>query len=296
MLSPDFFLFIGIAVLSYGMQAPLLAYFTRKYSSLIVIVYRNLMLAFLMLPVFFFVSHEEMMLITQHIPLLLTAAFFGVVALSLNLSAFQYLPVAISNILRQVSDVVLAIIIGSIFLQEYLNGMQLTLLGTIIFCGVILAITRSPQVNVLLPRKGRGLTLAMLAGFAHALSFFFFSKLVRVTDPLVAAYFWEAFIGIFAALYLIILLKRHQFLSPVKLPLQSVWPISIASLVTISGTLSYGYAVEHGPYALASGLITSSIVVVLFMSRVFLKEKIAFRQIALMATIVLCMIILRVTS
>ena len=296
MLSPDFFLFIGIAILSSGIQAPLLAYFTRKYSSLIVIVYRNLMLAFLMLPVFFFVTREDIMSMTEHISLLLIAAFCGVVALSLNLTAFQYLPVAISNILRQVSDVVLAVTIGSIFLQEYLSGTQLTLLGTIIFCGVILAITRSPQVNVLLPRKGVGLALAMCAGFAHALSFFFFSKLVRVTDPLVAAYFWEVFIGIFAALYLIILLKRHAFLSPVKLPLKSVWPISFASLVTISGTLAYGYAVEHGPYALASGLITSSIIVVLFASRIFLKERIAFRQVALMATIVLCMIILRVTS
>lgn len=296
MLNSEFFLFVGVAIFSYGIQAPLLAYFTRKYSSVMVVVYRNLFLAFLMLPIFFFVTREDVTLMTEHIGLLLLASFSGVVALIFNLNAFRYLPVAMSNILRQVSDVVLAIVIGAVFLGEYLAGSQLLLLGAIICCGVILALTRLPQMSVLVPSKKKGVLLAVLAGFSHALSFFFFTKLVRVTDPLVAAYFWEVFIGIFAAAYMLILMKRKEFLSPVNIPLRTALPIAFASLVTISGTLAYGYAVEHGPYALASGLITSSIVVVLLTSRFFLKEKLAIRQIALMLTIVVFMIILRMTS
>lgn len=296
MLEPDFFLFVGVAIFSYGIQAPLLAYFTRKYSSVMVVVYRNLFLAFLMSPVLFLATKEEMLLVTEHVGLLLLASFSGVVALIFNLNAFRYLPVAMSNILRQVSDVVLAIVIGALFLGEYLGGSQLLLLGAIICCGVILALTRLPQTSVLVPSKKRGVLLAMLAGFSHALSFFFFTKLVRVTHPLVAAYFWEVFIGIFAAVYMLILMKRKEFLSPINIPFRTALPIAFASLVTISGTLAYGYAVEHGPYALASGLITSSIVVVLLTSRFFLKEKLALRQVALMLTIVGFMIILRMTS
>lgn len=296
MLSPNFFLFVGIAIVSYGFQAPILAYFTRKHSSLIVIVYRNLFLVVLMFPVLFFATRQDLVLITEHSGLLLLASFCGVVALSLNLSAFRYLPVAIANILRQVSDVILAIVVGSFFLQEYLTAPQLLLLGAIVCCGITLALIRSPQVKVLAPHKNKGVLLAVLAGFAHALSFFFFSKLVRITSPIVAAYFWEAFIGVFAFLYLLFLLKRKQFSAPVKLPFRTVLPMGLASLVTISGTLAYGYAVTVGPYALATGLITSSIVVVLFASSVFLKEKLAFKQVFLMLAIVMCMIVLRITS
>lgn len=296
MLSSNFFLFVGIAILSYGLQAPLLAYFTRKHGSLVVIVYRNIFLAFIMLPALFLLQKEEVMLIGNHLDLLLPASAFGVVALTLNLNAFKYLPVAMANILRQVSDVVLAIIIGAIFLHEYLVPSQLFLIGLIISCGCILAITRSPRIEVLMPRTGIGLLFATLAGFSHAFSFFFFSKLVRATNPIAAGYFWEVFIGIFAASYLIFLYKRKKFLLPIKLPLQTIVPIGLASVVTISGTLAYGYAVTVGPYALATGLITSSVVVVLLASSVFLKEKLALKQVALMLTIVAFMIILRINS
>jgi drug/metabolite transporter (DMT)-like permease len=294
MLSPNFFLFVGIAILSYGLQAPLLAYFTRQYDSLIVVVYRNIFLAIIMLPVFFFVTREDIVAVALHLPLLITAAFFGTVALVSNLTAFRYMPVALANILRQVSDVTLAITIGTIFLHEYLTATQLFLLGVIVACGALLALTRALQTDVDLRCKKRGLLLAVFAGFMHALSFFFFTNLVRESEPLVAAYFWEAGIGIFAALYLLgSLLYKPE---PVKLTLRKALPIGFASVVTISGTLAYGYAVEYGPYALATGLITSSVVVVLLTSRLFLKEKLAFKQIALMLTIVAFMIMLRISS
>jgi drug/metabolite transporter (DMT)-like permease len=249
-----------------------------------------------MLPVLFFVPLTQVLEIREHLVLLTAGSFFGALGFILNLNSFQYLFVGIANTVRQAVYISLAVLIGALILQEYLSWPQALLLILVVLGASLLTMTRVQRQGLKEENKGKGILLALLSGIGYSLSFFFFTQLSRETHPLVAAYFWEGLIGIFALLYLLILKSFGKYRTSIVLPRKTAIQISTLSLTTITGTTCYAYAVLYGPYALTAGLVTASVIVVALVSRFLLKENLTRVQLSLIAVIVLCMFLLRVVS
>lgn len=296
MVEPLFFILIAIAIVSYGIQIPLLVFFSRKMDGLIVTVYRNLSLAVTMFPVLFFVSIEEITQIVSHLPLLSAASVFGVIGFVFNLYASDYLPVGVTNSIRQAVYVIAAVLLGVLFLEEFLTPVQLFLLSGILCGGIALTLSRSNHLHLDGQYKWKGVSLACVGGAGYALAFLFFTQLSRQVSPLVAGYFWEVSIGILAALFLCFKVRNGSYTDQVVLPIKDILTITFVASTTISGTLAYGYAVLYGPYALASGLVTTTVLISVIAGWIMFKEKLSFVQISLILGILVLIFALRLVS
>ncbi|MFT5036601.1 MAG: drug/metabolite transporter (DMT)-like permease [Candidatus Azotimanducaceae bacterium] len=296
MIYPQFFVLVGIAVLSWGIQIPLLVKYSRKYDGLIVTVYRNLSLGITMLPVLFFATGQEILSITSVLPTLLLASGFGALAFISNLNMSNYLPVGTGSAIRQSVNVIVAVILGALFLNEFLTSLQLILLAGILAGAITLTFLRSQHEHLDESTVWKGIMLACVAGVGYALSFLFFSILSREISPLVAGYFWELSVGVFALAYLLYKKATHTYSGQTRLPMKDLVPIVLISTTTIAGTLAYGYAVHFGPYALASGLITTTVLIATIAGWILFKEKLSFKQLLAIAFVIALIFILRLTS
>ncbi|MEK9160683.1 MAG: DMT family transporter [Patescibacteria group bacterium] len=296
MIDPIFYIFVAVSILSYGIQSPLNVLFSRRLGALRFTVYRNLSLAITMLPVLFFASWEEVYAITGMLPVLLIASLTGAFGFLCLQTAARYLPVGITQAIRQAVYVSAAVVLGAIFFGEYLSAMQLLALGGILIASAFIMASRSNHAHLDNAQHGRGVTLSVVAGISVAFSFYFFSQLSRELNPLVAGYFWEATIGVLTFGYLLFEKYRGVYTDRITLPWKEIGMISLISLTTISGTLGYAFAVNHGPFALASGLVTSTVLISAIAGWILFKERLTLWQIFLILTVTALMIFLRIIS
>ena len=188
---PDgaFFVFMIVAVLSFGIQGSLQTYFARKYDALVVTLYRNLSLVVTMLPILFFTTLPEILAIREHFMTLVLASGTGAFALMCSLSSARYLPIGISSAIRQMVQVSIAILLGMLLFHEYLTTAQIFVLVCIVISAVSLALLRSDHPHLDSRMIGRGIFLTVTAGVSAAFTFYFFSVLSRELNPFVSTYF-----------------------------------------------------------------------------------------------------------
>lgn len=296
MLSGAFFFFIALAVISYGIQGSLQTTFARKYDAFVVTIYRNLSLIITMSPVLLLATPAEVKEITEHIPLLLAASGMGAISLLLALTSSKYLPLGVGTAIRQIVQVSIAICIGIVLLNEWLTFAQFVILIAIVFIGIALALLRSDHPHLDPANVWKGVAFAIAAGTVVAQSFYFFSLLSREVNPFVAGYFWEVGVGIFALAYAVILFASGKYKVSVRIPRRDAIKIIGISLLTISATSSYAFALSSGPYALAAGLLTSTTLVASVMGWVIYKERLTKFQIGLIVIAVGLMFLLKVLS
>ncbi|TSC85962.1 MAG: Uncharacterized protein G01um10148_870 [Parcubacteria group bacterium Gr01-1014_8] len=296
MLSGAFFFFIVIAVLSYGIQGSLQTTFARKYDAFVVTLYRNLSLIITMAPVLLLVPPSQIIAIREHLGTLMLASGLGAISLLLALSSSKYLPIGVSTALRQVIQVSVSLMLGIVLLNEWLTFHQFLLLLGIVFSAIALALSRAdfPHLDPRMVWKGLGLTI--VAGLIVAHSFYFFSVLSRAVNPLVAGYFWEVGVGVFALAYFLILSASGTYKAPAKIPFSDAAKILGIALLTILGTSCSALAFNLGPYALASGLTTMTTFVAVIMGWIIYKEHLTKFQIGLIVVAVGLMFLLKVLS
>ncbi len=296
MLDTTFFFFIAVAILSYGIQGSLQVFFARKYDALVVALYRNLSLTVTMLPVFLFVSFAEIVQIKEHLFVLALGSMAGTFSLICSLSSSRYLPIGISSAIRQMVHVFVAILLGIFFLQEYLTFFQLLVLTGLVFSAISLALLKSEQPHLEARTVSKGVLLTTLSGVGAALTFYFFTILSREINPLVAAYFWEVGVGVFALVYLGCLLAAQRYDTNVILPGADALKVILVSLLTIPATASYAFAVNHGPYALASGMLTMTTLVATVVGWLLYKEVMSKAQVVFIIAAVALMFLLKVLT
>jgi drug/metabolite transporter (DMT)-like permease len=290
-----FFLFTAISVLSYGIQLPLLSKYARDIDSLSTTIYRNVSLIFTMAPVLFFVPKEEFSKLPDYFLFLLLTSGSGALAFVLNMAASTYLPISISSSLRRVSQIITAVVLGMIFFNEYLQINQLILI-TLMTIGAILLTYSKPNTSHLEKQNVfLGVLLGVISGAIFSISFLSFAHLSRNLNPLLASYALEAGVGIFAVFFGII--RFIKFKKPVPiLSKNELLKITLISATTISGTIFYGLALNHGPCALIASLMTLTGVIALIMGYFLFKEKLTKKQIYITLLIPLCAAALKFLS
>ena len=189
-----------------------------------------------------------------------------------------------------------AIILGSLLFHEYLSFLQIILLGGVVLGSIVLTYVRSDQPHLDSTMAWRGIILTALAGAAASLAFYFFSKLSREIDPFVATYFWETTIGLFSLTYLCGLIALKRYHASTRIPFRAALQIVCISLLTISGTLGYAFAVHHGPYALASGLMAASVLIATLAGRFLFDERPTRAQLGLIVSTVVLIFLLKIVS
>lgn len=296
MADSQFFFFLAIAVVSFGLHGALIVSFVRRYDALVVALYRGLSLIVTMLPFLFFVSFEDIVAIREHIPLLLISSIVGALAFTLSLTGSRYLPVGIATSIRQTTIVPVAICIGWLFLGEHLTSIQTILLIGVGICAVALSFLRSNHAHLHKGMVRRGVFLCICAGVLAALFWFFFSIMARNVNPLVAAYFSEAGVGIVVLVYLLFLRGIGKHSSNIWLPSGEVFKIGAVALLTIFATGSYAIAVNHGPYPLASGVMVGTILVSTLAGWFVFKEHLTKMQVAVIFVGVILMFLIRIVS
>ena len=296
MVDSSFFFFIAIAILTFSTQGSLQTFFARKYDALVVTLYRNLSLAVTMLPVFLFVSAAEILEIREHAGTLVLACATGAFALLCSLSSSRYMPIGISSAIRQMVHVTVAVFLGMLFLNEYLTIVQLVIITGIVLSAISLSLLRSEYAHLNPNTVGKGILLTIAAGAGAALTFYFFSILSREMNPLVASYFWEVGVGIFALVYLGFLVAIQRYDSRVILPGKDALIVVSLALLTIPATLSYAFAVNHGPYALAAGMMTMTTLVTTVIGWMLYKEILRKVQVIFIVVAIALMFLLKMLS
>ncbi len=296
MIDSFFFLCITVSFLSYGVQMPLMVHYVRKYDGLVVTVIRNLSLTLTMSPFLFLATGSEIAEVWVHIPTILFASFLGTLSFIAALNASKYIPVGITYATRQVIYVALTMICGYLFFMEALSPIQTVLLVCMISAGTMLALIKSQHTHLNPHTAWKGISLALFAGVFHAGTFYFFTDVARQMNPLVASYFWEVFVGVFALLLFYIQRTFTSYDSTLAIPWKDMRYIVIIGLLTLSGTGGYSIAVNYGPFALASGLVTLSTVVAMVVAWVLFKEKLSRVHVALILCIVGLLIAIKVVS
>ena len=249
-----------------------------------------------MLPILFLASRADIFAIFQHLPTLLFATTSGLFAFLCILKAGNYMPVATSNSIRQAVLAVGALILGWVYLNEYLSYAQLIVLSGIVLTAIGLSLSRSVHPHLDSTLLSRGIALSVIAGIGHSITFFFFNQLSHEVNPFVASYFWEVVIGFLALFYMLALKAVGHFSANAVLSGKDATSLALMSLLTIVGTVSYSMAVQHGPYALATALMPCGILFTLALGWYLFKEKLKPIQLALIATSTALIAILRFVS
>ncbi len=296
MTDPLFFTFIALSVLSFGLHGVLTVRFARQYDPLVVSVYRGVSLLVTMLPLLLFVSWGEIVAVKDHSLMLLLSAGIGSIGFVMSLSGSRYLPVGVASSIRQTINVPVAIVIGMLFLQEYLTLVQIVLLAGIAGCAIGLTTLRSHHSHLDPAKAFRGVLFSACAGIISAFAWYFFSIAARELHPFVAAYFVEVSVGLFTLLYFITLRVSRQHTASARLPFRAIRNIVLIGALTIFGTGGYALAINHGPYPLGQGLMTGTILVATSIAWFLFKERLNKTQIALIVGAVVLMFILKVVS
>ena len=296
MTDPLFFLFMGLTVLSFGIHSALIVSFARRFDALVVATYRSLSLIVTMAPLLIFVSWEETLAITEHAWPIVLSAGIGSIAFTLSITGSRYLPIGVASSLRQTISVPVAIVIGMLFLQEFLTLAQILLLVGIGACAVWLTLLRSDQPHLDPKLASWGITLSVCAGVGSALAWYFFSVAARELNPFVAAYFVEVGVGLFTLFYLVVLRVSRVHTSSLYMPLGTLRNIALVGMLTISGTAGYALAVNYGPYPLASGLMTGAILIATVLAWFLFKERLRVLQVGLIILAAFLMFLVKTVS
>lgn len=294
MLSSAFFLYSFLFVIAYGLQGAFQAGYIRKYDSLTVGLLRNGSLILTMAPLLFLAPLGSVGEISNHIGTLAFASGVGAIGLWLSFESAHYLPIGVGTALRHMTHAVTAVMLGAYLFHEYLTHLQLLFLGLTVSCGIALILLRVDYGHLNPQTVGRGIALTLSAGAVVALSFFLFSSLSRDVHPFVAAYFWEAGAGIYLLLFF--LFRGHRTSFPTIPSRRDLLAIIGISCLTIIGTVGYALAVTHGPYALASGLMSLTTLVAIVLGRYLYHEKLTRLQIVCVLAAVVSTLLLKLVS
>lgn len=280
-----FFALIILAVISYGVQIPLLTKYARAQDGLTITIYRGASITLAMLPVLLFVKPDEIAGTAAYILHIAAFGAIGAIAFTLTMSSAAYLPIAITHSFRQVSAIVSAILFGIFIFNEFLSPVQVGLIISMLALSLALSLSKLDVLHLSARNIPLGILMALGAGVAWASSVVFFTLAARNVSPIAAGYFLEVSVFVFAAL--LGFLRHALFRIPVRLlSLRGTFAVAAISTTAIIGTLAYSFAINLGPYTLAAALLSITGVIALVGGSLLLNERLSrFQSAAVLAII-----------
>lgn len=276
-MEATFSLLILVSLVAFGIQTPLLAIYARRFDGITVAMYRNVSLMITMSPVLLFIPEGQYELLAEYWPYVALSAFLGAVTFILGITASTYLPIGISQSLRQATNILSAIILGVLFFAEYLTALQLTLVGLLLGGVVALSLSKPDVLHLERQNVSRGIWMSIAAGVGASCTFLFFAYASRAMSPLLTGYLLEVGVGVTAVVLGALRYLAFKQKTPL-LKVRDIIKLTLVSATAIVGTLCFGFAVTFGPYALASAVVSTAGIVSLLVAWYVFKEKITQKQ------------------
>ncbi len=99
--------------------------------------------------------------------------------------------------------------------------------------------------------------------------------------------------GLLTAIWLTMQIVLGRYKEKILLPSRTIFSIAIVSLTTITGTVSFAFAVNYGFFALATGLSALSTAVAAIISWFIFKERLNAIQILLISIAITLVFLIR---
>lgn len=271
-------------MLGYSVHNVLIAKYARKMDGLSLSIYRNLSLIVSMSPVLLFVSMEEFKSLPEVLPYLIYSGITGTISIIFQYESYKYLPVGIVSALIKIR-VILVTLWAYLFLGESIPLHTLVIIGVILASSLFLG-TQKHHMPHLNKKTEKGIAFTVLNAFFVSLAIFFMSAASRKTDPLMAGYLWESFIGVFA---LIAGLSR-QLVTGIKIEkisLKRFKKLTLISLLATIGTGAFALAVQDGAIGVVSAIAAAGTIFVTAASHFYHHEKLNLKQLIGIGAVVL---------
>ena len=283
-----FFVIALISAFAYALQGVLMATYYRSMDTLSAVSYRGLSLIFSMAPLLIFVPAHMFERIHQALPAILAASLCAALGNWAQANSYKSLPLGIATALGISFAVMVASAIGFFFFDELLTVWQTMLLILLLTGIVILGFSRSTGPLPKDHNVAKGIIFALLFGLFLGAGYALIGSASRQLHPFLAGYMWETIIGVMAAA-LAYSRKWFNRQSLTKISLPVFRKILVASAPTAIGTGFYALAMTLGPIALATALISTTIVFTTLLSRLIYRETLTVWQWSLLLAI--CLIV-----
>lgn len=290
-----FFFLAMLATLGYSAQGTLMVAVYRRMDTLSAVSYRGLSLGVVMLPLLLWMPEETWNRTPEVLTPLLCAATITAFGNWCMGNAMRFLPVGTASTLCMGLAAVVTALHGFFFFGERLTPLQIFCGSLILLGGLALGISRAgpsapPDYNI-----PKGLLNTFLFGLLLGTGFVLMGGAARKLHPLLAGYLWEFLIGIIALA--VIPLRQwfgHGGLARVNFP--QFLEISWRSAPTAVGTGCYAFAVTQGPFAIATAIISTTMVLNTILAAFLYHEKLRPAQWLLILLVCIMTIFLKLVS
>jgi drug/metabolite transporter (DMT)-like permease len=281
-----FFILALAATIAYSVQNALMANCYRTMDRLSTVAYRGLAIGICMVPLLFFVPHEDFARLPLFLGSLLVGALLTAIANLFAARAYSFLPVGVATALLVCFGAIFTAIFGYATLGESLNAWQIFCMTLIFFGTLILGKSKSAGSVPVEYHPGKGLISSIFFGLFISGGFLMLGSLSREMHPFLVGYCWELLIGIIAAN--LALLRGVFFSSGLEMISGTNFrKVLLFSSPTIVGTSCYALASALGPLGILTAILASSMVVNSFLGVFFFQEKLSKVQWAVLTCICL---------
>jgi len=280
------------AMFCYALQGALLAGIYRRVDPLSVVAWRGLSLAVTMVPLIFLSHPLSMEQVYRTLPLITLSAFLMVGANLAVAMAFRSLSVGLTSTFCMSFMAIASCFISVFLLKEPLSLYEVFWIAVIISGLIQLGLSGRKVKEGNAPISLRGVICCLLHGLIAASGFFMLTLIVREESPFLAAYMWEALIGLFAAAFAAcrkLLGKEGLYIPNYK----TLGKISAYSFPTVAGTACFTVAITLGPFSIAAVILSIGLVVSYMLGWLFYQEKISPTQVVISLVVLFALIFLQ---
>lgn len=242
-----------------------------------------------------FLINTQLKIFSYNVNSLMIVAAFGVavlgyLALSLLYRSFNLTKVSIASPISSF-NVVIAILLSSLFLGLKLNTFQLVAITIIIISVLLIRFNPKDLKSIGSPEDIKGINLALLSTLFMGIYFFFIQIPTKILGPLLTPISTESQGYIVA--YSVMKYKKEQFKFPNK---RSLGQAFLATMLIVIASVALYFGLQEGNAGIMLALYSSSPIISAIYGGIVYKEKLVSRQYFAIALLIAGVIALRIYS
>jgi drug/metabolite transporter (DMT)-like permease len=272
-----------------------MATYYRKMDTLSAVTYRGLSLAISMSPILFWVPKDQFGRIDLFVLPILGASILALLGNWAMAFAFRYLPVGIANSLLISFSTIIAALVSYLFYGEVISILQIVLIVAVLSSIFTLGLAKSNKTILIEIKTKKGIAYSFLFGLMLGGGYTLIGMTSRQLHPFLVGYAWETTIGfIGVAIALGRGVVGGKFLSTVDK--KEFGKILLAAFPTTIGTGFYALSMTMGPVAIATAILSTTMVFTTVMAHFVHHEQLTRKQWLLMILVCVFVFVLKIVS
>lgn len=288
-----FYIYAVLATIFYALNNTLMADVYRKMTLLWAVTLRSFGIAIAMSPMLFFVSKDGFTQILPLLPAMFLANLLSFYSDLANVNAFKKLPIGIACAFGMSFAAIFSLLFSYLLLGESLSIQEIVIL-LFILVGIISIGFTDMKAEIEIDVKV-GVLMTAIFGFLVSFAYIIIAIIARASDPILAGYCWESFIGLIGAVYIVrdYITKKER---NIRENFKQFPMIILIGLSAAFGAATYALAVESGPIAIVAAILGTMMVANSIFALVIKKENLTKLQWSLVGAVSLLVVLLRLVG